>query len=247
MIDWKAPVPFFVLLSTIVAYLLCIYVIFPATKPQSKKLIQTLGFYHHTALCIYSLFICSSVLYYMWSIGDFTNYQQFLCSPVDGWVRFLSISFAISKIWEWFDTAIFIWRGKTLHEIGFLHIYHHTTTTLLFLVVMNAPGTERLGMLMNGFVHTLMYFHYAFRLPKPLRPLITIFQIIQLVLATYYWYVIGEVCPACIQHKMDHPIEYLIPYACVPVYCIFFIRFFFSEYIFKKSPSDKAYAAKKML
>lgn len=265
-IEYKAPVPFLILFGTVAAYLLCIYIVFPMLKPRSIKTIQTIGFYHHTALCIYSFFIFSSVLYYMYSNGDFSNYEQFLCTPISGWLRILSISFAISKIWEWLDTAIFLWRGKTLQDIGFLHIYHHTTTTLLFLVVMNSPGTERLGMLMNGFVHTLMYFHYAFRyvkyllfifilvylfykyishsLPKPLRPLITVFQIIQLIIATYYWFVIGEVCPSCVEHKLQHPIEYIIPYACVPVYCLFFIRFFFQEYIFKKA-SPKVLEQKK--
>ncbi len=216
-------------------YLFCIFILFPALKPKSKETIETVAFYHHLGLCIYSFIAFAATAYYMIAYNNLTDGHAFLCQPVPGWLRFISITFTISKIWEWLDTAIMIWRGKTIKSIGFLHIYHHATTFFLFLVVMNYPGTEKYGMLFNGFVHTLMYYHYTFRLPKIFRPFITIAQIIQLFSATYIWYITGESCDIQMLHKDAYFLEYLVPYICVPVYGLFFVRFFFQEYVCKKS------------
>jgi hypothetical protein len=46
-----------------------------------------------------------------------------------------------------------VWQGR---KLDFLHLYHHATTFALFLIVMNFPGTEKFGMILNGFVHTIM-------------------------------------------------------------------------------------------
>ena len=46
-----------------------------------------------------------------------------------------------------------IWQRRSL---DFLHTYHHATTFCLFLAVMNFPGAEKCGMLLNGFVHLIM-------------------------------------------------------------------------------------------
>ena len=129
------------------------------------------------------------LLFHIIETKEIINWTDYICTPVPPWLRAISITFTISKIWEWFDTAILISKGHSLSKIGFLHIYHHATTFLLFLCVMNLPGGEKSGMLFNGFVHTLMYYHFAFRLPKLLRPIITSLQIVQLMASTYIWHV----------------------------------------------------------
>ena len=58
---------------------------------------------------------------------------------------------------------------------------HHATTFWLFCFVMNLPGPEKFGLLMNGGVHTLMYSHYWRQWPKAFVPLITGLQIMQLL------------------------------------------------------------------
>ena len=143
--------------------------------------------------------------------------------------------FILSKIWEWGDTAILRWKGLSLGKIGFLHIYHHATTFLLFLIITNFPGAEKCGMLLNGFVHTLMYYHYAYRLPKFLRPVITTFQILQLSTVTYLWRDIPKVCEAYADFPRRHSAEFFIPYALVPVYILFFLKFFFEQYLLPSS------------
>ena len=46
-----------------------------------------------------------------------------------------------------------VWHGR---RKDFLHMYHHATTFALFLLVMNFPGAEKCGMLLNGAVHFIM-------------------------------------------------------------------------------------------
>lgn len=108
-------------------------------------------------------------------------------------------------------------------------------------------------MLLNGFVHTIMYYHFAWRLPKILRPVITAAQIVQLAYLTWLWYVRScfvlfalcmhacvlcrhvtpSTCAAYATFPQEHPIEFIIPYGLVPVYLAFFLQFFWASYIAK--------------
>jgi hypothetical protein len=104
---------------------------------------------------------------------------------------------------------------------------------------MNLPGGEKSGVLFNGFVHSLMYYHFAFRLPKLLRPVITGLQIVQLVWSTYIWHITPGLCPQYRDFPRQNFIEFLIPYVLVPVYCLFFFKFFFEQYLFSSSKKGK--------
>ena len=205
------------------------------------------GRIHHALLFLYSLFSFLAALVYIIQTGEITDWSNYLCKPIPAWLRLVSITFTISKIWEWFDTAVLISKGQSLSKIGFLHIYHHATTFLLFLCVMSFPGSEKSGMLLNGFVHTLMYYHFAFRLPKFLRPVITTLQIIQLLTVTYIWWIVPDRCPQYRNFPMDNVLAYIMPFGMVPVYCLFFFKFFIEQYLFsggKKKKTSKTSSKK---
>lgn len=90
-----------------------------------------------------------------------------------------------SKFYEWVDTALLLARGK---ELSSLHYNHHMTAATV--VASHMVGrSSRVGdrtsiydvpLLLNAFVHTLMYAYYwsptAFR---PIRQWITRLQIVQ--------------------------------------------------------------------
>lgn len=240
----SSPFPLILGVGSVAVYLFCIFVLFPAITPlakANKQLLESFAKFHFVLLCIYSAFCCAATFYYIYTVGEIYSLNDYLCNDTPLWLRQVALTFTLSKIWEWGDTAIDIWRGKTVSQIGFLHCYHHATTFLLFLVVQNFPGAEKSGMLLNGFVHTLMYYHYAFRLPKILRPLITSAQIAQLVTVTYFWNITPQTCASKQDFPSEHFIIYLIPYALVPVYTIFFVIFFFEKYLYKdsKAPQGK--------
>ena len=214
-----------------------LYVLLVALWPRKQQTVcgsaKNHGVLHHIALFFFSLMTFCLTFYYMILSGDIFSFTSFLCTPIPGWLRLLSLSFTVSKVWEWGDTLVMLEKGDSLHKIGFLHLYHHCTTFLLFLCTANFPGADKSGMLFNAFVHTLMYAHFAWRLPKPLRPLITGAQILQLGFVTWFWGLTPSTCPELASFPSAYPVEFWIPYALVPVYLAFFLKFFVGSYIIR--------------
>lgn len=241
IINIYSPWSYILSIGSCFVYLALITTIFPLFKSKFNQKFATI---HYGLLFLYSLFSFLAALVYIIQTQQITNWSDYICIPIPPWLRFISITFTISKIWEWFDTAVLIAKGNSLSKIGFLHIYHHATTFLLFLCVMNFPGGEKSGLLMNGFVHTLMYYHFAFRLPKLLRPIITTLQIIQLCAVTYIWHVVPSICPTYHDFPRQNMKEFITPYALVPVYCLFFFKFFIEQYLFSSSKTSKSCSKK---
>lgn len=228
------PLPLALGLGASVLYA-AIVMLWPKTKPAPESgVFKSASFWHHAFLFAYSFFTCVAVFIYCFQRGELSSLTAMNCDPAPGWLVLLALSFTASKIWEWGDTFIFLARGQTTAKIGFLHLYHHCTTFWCCLIVSTFPGSLKCGMLLNGGVHTLMYAHYAWRFPKPLRPLITIAQIAQLAFLTWQWHITPSICPAYAAYPAAHPVEFALPYLMVPVYLIFFLKFFTETFIFPK-------------
>lgn len=69
--------------------------------------------------------------------------------------------FYVSKVWDFWDT-IFIVLGKKWRQLSFLHVYHHITIFLFYWLNANVyyDGDIYLTILLNGFIHTVMYTYY---------------------------------------------------------------------------------------
>jgi elongation of very long chain fatty acids protein 4 len=69
--------------------------------------------------------------------------------------------FYASKIWDFWDT-IFIVLGKKWRQLSFLHVYHHFTIFLFYWLNANSQydGDVYLTIVLNGFIHTVMYTYY---------------------------------------------------------------------------------------
>lgn len=246
-------VPGMIMVSSFVLYyFLLVPVVFPMTKPDVKNemAISRLKVWrdrHNLTMFIYSGICCCSTAMWLLSEGQLFDWHSLLCTPVEGtWLRALSSSFTLSKIVEWVDTAFIVWLGNNPPQ--FLHKYHHATTFWLFCFVMNMPGPEKFGLLMNGGVHTLMYSHYWRSWPKALVQLITVLQIAQLAFVTYAWTVSPGECPdsafasfdiLALLPSLDFVLAFLTPYAMVPVFLWLFIVFFVRRFILKKPKSKK--------
>lgn len=70
--------------------------------------------------------------------------------------------FYVSKVWDFWDT-IFIVIGKKWRQLSFLHVYHHTTIFLFYWLNshVNYDGDIYLTIVLNGFIHTVMYTYYC--------------------------------------------------------------------------------------
>jgi elongation of very long chain fatty acids protein 4 len=69
--------------------------------------------------------------------------------------------FYASKVWDFWDT-IFIVLGKKWRQLSFLHVYHHVTIFLFYWLNshVNYDGDVYLTVVLNGFIHTVMYSYY---------------------------------------------------------------------------------------
>jgi len=244
------PLPLTIAFGSIIAYILLIATALSTTF--WRPLIKRIGTSHYSLLFVYSTACFLAAFYELVMSGEGSNYMTWLisrktttlptfyCQPVPSWLRMITLSFIVSKIWEWLDTLVLIANGKSLVDIGFLHLYHHSTTFFLFLFTTSFPVTEKAGLLLNGLVHSLMYFHFAYRLPKFMRPVLTGIQIIQLVTVTLLWIDCSRICPDAIAYRAKNPIEFAIPFALVPVYIVLFVKFFVEQYCCLKRTATKA-------
>lgn len=241
---YKAPVPLAFVLSCSALYLFIIFVIAPRLRPTTPAGIQrfkSFRFQHNVALFLFSALSCFGTAWHLYKHGEFTNFHKMTCdSTVENWLVLLNFAFVISKVWEWIDTVLLVVGAPDFRKLNFLHVYHHTTTFWLLLLVTNLPGCAKMGMLLNGGVHTLMYAHYAWPFPRAVVPLITIAQLAQLFYVTYLWTVTPSVCGGRFMTFFNEfPADFITPYAMVPVYIIFFLRFFINRWVLRKSHHNK--------
>lgn len=97
--------------------------------------------------------------------------------------------FYLSKFYEVVDTLIILAKGR---RVSLLQIYHHTGAMLCVWVgirYMSAPIW--LFVLINSFIHALMYTYYALvavgvPVPRALKRTLTTMQIVQLFTGTFY-------------------------------------------------------------
>eukprot|EP00977_Amphora_coffeiformis_P010222 scaffold2366_cov159-Amphora_coffeaeformis.AAC.26 len=105
---------------------------------------------------------------YMTLEAFFLAYRNYgTCMPCVGFdrenapVANLLWLFYASKIWDFWDT-IFIVLGKKWRQLSFLHVYHHWSIFLFYWLNVNVlyDGDIYLTILLNGFIHTVMYTYY---------------------------------------------------------------------------------------
>ena len=230
-------VPLAVMACTALIYwFLLVPHVFPALRPTSESSRAVWGRMRNrwnAFLFTFSAFCCGTAIVMLWQDGQLFRrgaWEALHCRTVEGTrLRAVSTLFTISKLWEWGDTLFLVALGSKPPEL--LHLYHHATTFWLFCFVMNMPGPEKFGLLLNGGVHTLMYSHYWKPWPKPLVPLITIAQICQLGFVTYSWTISPSLCPAFAAAPRELPFTFATPYAMVPVYLYFFLAFFAKRFL----------------
>jgi len=96
----------------------------------------------------------------------------------------------ISKLFEFMDTIAMVLRKKN-NQVTFLHKYHHGSMFLLWWIqVRHTPGGQAtVGVVLNSFVHVIMYAYYFSSLTgigssvsRRVKPHITQLQLLQFVL-----------------------------------------------------------------
>ncbi|XP_059613962.1 elongation of very long chain fatty acids protein 4-like [Phlebotomus argentipes] len=137
--------------------------------------------------------MCSWVIYAYQQegihFGTFMSCVEMDFSDSPTLMRVLSITWWVmmAKVIELVDTVFFVLRKKQ-KQVSVLHVYHHAST--LFLCWLGAKyvgvGVAIFSILVNSFVHVLMYSYYFLSIfrslqhrLRPIKPYITVIQMVQ--------------------------------------------------------------------
>jgi hypothetical protein len=151
-------------------------------------------------------------------------------SPVFGSKLFMlsARAFYYSKYVEYLDTVWLVLKGK---PVSLLQSFHH----------FGAPWDVYLGielqneglwifMILNAFIHTVMYTYYAIAaagFPYPAKPVITCMQIAQFL--TGFYAVWGYIHVPCFVADQGMMFSWLYNYAYVGGVLVLFLHFFYSD------------------
>jgi len=110
------------------------------------------------------IFLCAYMTVEAFLLAYRSNYHALPCNAYSRdhpQIANLLWLFYVSKVWDFFDT-VFIIMGKKWRQLSFLHVYHHFTIFLFYWLNINAlyDGDIYLTILLNGFIHTVMYTYY---------------------------------------------------------------------------------------
>lgn len=114
-------------------------------------------------------------------------------TPMQGGLYFWSYMYYLSKYVEFIDTLLLAAKNK---PIGFLHIFHHTLVVpMAYLWLYDAQSSQQLGLMVNCFIHIIMYYYYflcSIKIYPKWKKLITNSQIVQFVFSFLvtlpFWY-----------------------------------------------------------
>ena len=146
---------------------------------------------HNVFLCVSSGALTVWMMSTLWAMheadpeeyGLFRLYCNLDISDQRGTLTFIYYVNHLLKYYELIDTVFLALKHKPL---TFLHCYHHPATLVLtWGQLVDSTGIQWLVILLNLYVHTIMYFYYAMatlRVRMPWKRIVTIGQITQFVL-----------------------------------------------------------------
>ena len=177
--------------------------------------------YYNVFMSLFSLYMFYLAFISTYNDGKFESWDAFVCKPYKSYIG--KDIFLFSKYIEWFDTLFLVLSGKRISNLQYTH--HMTTAIVVYLNDVIPTYFVYAGL--NTFIHTLMYWYFAF--PKGLLKRytywITKFQIFQhticILLTCYSLYI-----NTCI----DNNIGFYANLFCYTMYLVMFILFYLKKY-----------------
>ncbi|CAM9730777.1 unnamed protein product [Pylaiella littoralis] len=188
---------------------------------------------------VVQIILCSYMCVEAFMLANRNGYPILPCAPYDAEnppVANLLWLFYVSKILDFMDT-VFIVLKKSWRQLSFLHYYHHCTIFLFYWLNVNAgyDGDVYLTIVLNGFIHTVMYTYYFVSMhTKDIwwKKYLTLMQMVQFVcMTTQAFYLLGTGCTT-------YPRRIVIVYAAYIMSLLFlFAQFYVNSY--SKKPISK--------
>lgn len=231
--------------GSVLLYLLLSSVVFKGIKnifglAPKGPVIQTITICHSAALAVYS----GWTAYHGWRIfGAYLLKHGLMASLCDadgelwGQLGWWVTHFYISKYYEFIDTWIVLLKGR---EPIFLQVYHHAGVVLIMwgFVVTQCVSGGVVILVLNSFIHTIMYTYYtfaAFGYSSPLKHYLTQAQLTQFFLGVgvtipLYWEV------GCLNAAQSLSLNAIHVYTIILIYL--FGKFYVDSYMKKGDKKD---------
>jgi len=138
---------------------------------------------HNFALCIFSGWVTLNTWPLLVGYIQENGYQKLFVDP-QFWEKFeyWAIVFYVSKYYEFIDSWILVLKGD---NPSYLQVYHHFGVVVaMWLACKNHCNWLVFMVVLNSFIHTLMYFYYCFSTQgykSPLAKYLTNMQLLQFV------------------------------------------------------------------
>ena len=89
-------------------------------------------------------------------------------NPMDQGMTYVLHLFYLSKVLDFWDTVVIVMRQKWT-QLSFLHVYHHSSIFLVYWMNtrIGYTGDIYFTIVLNCFVHVVMYTYYLFKTLQP--------------------------------------------------------------------------------
>lgn len=111
--------------------------------------------------------------------------NEFDTNPKNRRIAHVLHVFYLSKVLDFADTVFMILKGNW-RQVSFLHVYHHSSIFAIYWLILNSAydGDIFLTIVLNGFIHFVMYGYYFattlnIKVPLAVKKLVTNMQLIQ--------------------------------------------------------------------
>jgi len=196
-----------------------------SSKPVTLTPFKIFCLIHNGLLCAFSWLVFINVFPEV--MGKIQDWGSYACSPSSQNEMYWGYLFYLSKIWEFIDTWILLWKGR---KPSTLQVYHHIGAVFACWLQVIVGGTSYwVFMCWNSFIHTVMYGYYCattlgYRFK--FKFMITILQLSQFIIgesmAFYQWWMY----PGCYRTEdlWVYVFNALYVWPLVPLFLNFFIQ-----------------------
>ena len=151
-------------------------------KKSSSKPFKVFVFIHNFVLCLFSFIVFLNVFPKIILFIYNNSWETFSCQGMTESELYWSYLFYLSKIWEFIDTWIILYKGR---KPSSLQTYHHIGAVFACWLQVIVKGTTFwIFVSWNSFIHTIMYFYYCyttFGYKFKFKFIITILQLTQFI------------------------------------------------------------------
>eukprot|EP01083_Nonionella_stella_P168117 566705_1 len=186
-------------LATVIIFCVCIPLLQHFMRGRFAPPLKYLVLCHNIFLCISSSTLALFLMATLYAFHEEKEYgaERIYCGlnyfDQKGTLTFIYYINYLFKYYELLDTVLLTLKHKPL---SFLHCYHHPATLVLtWAQLVDSSGAQWVPILLNLYVHTIMYFYYAMSTLKvrmPWKKLVTIIKSRNLLLI---WWLFMELGP----------------------------------------------------